>query len=368
MGCDGGTIPKRHELVKTAKRGEQKDKDMERSAKWTSCTITQQTLTTPIVLCELGRMYSKESMLEYILDRTISDACSHVSSMKQVKELKLTPNPGYSTTQSAECHDQYFDTQRSLYVCPIVGTEMNGKYRFCALWGCGCVLSERALKEVDTDTCHNCGAPFHPDDVIIINPDDDDLEVLQTNMVARRERIKAARKEKKAKKSAKQSVTTDEEEAGTSASSSSSSVGKRFIPLDIGSKKSRKSTDTEEEKEDHVFEMPTKIPKKSLDSDVTTSKKLLKKTVDSEGSKKSKSDKKVEQDGSKKSDKSDGSKKTKSDKKSRKEGEGSTSSTDANERLDPKQSSVYKKLFTSGVAGNGKDKTAHWVTYNPYHL
>ena len=57
MGCDGGTIPKRHELVKTAKKGEQKDKDMDRSAKWTSCTISQQELTTPIVMCELGRLY-----------------------------------------------------------------------------------------------------------------------------------------------------------------------------------------------------------------------------------------------------------------------------------------------------------------------
>lgn len=57
MGCDGGTIPKRHELVKTAKRPEQKDKDMDRRAKWSTCCISQQALTEPIVTCEMGKLY-----------------------------------------------------------------------------------------------------------------------------------------------------------------------------------------------------------------------------------------------------------------------------------------------------------------------
>ena len=57
MGCDGGTIPKRHELVKTAKRPEQKDKDMHRKAKWSLCSISQQQLAQPVMVCELGRLY-----------------------------------------------------------------------------------------------------------------------------------------------------------------------------------------------------------------------------------------------------------------------------------------------------------------------
>lgn len=57
MGCDGGTIPKRHELVKTAKRPEQKDKDMDRRAKWSTCCISQQALTKPIMTCEMGKLY-----------------------------------------------------------------------------------------------------------------------------------------------------------------------------------------------------------------------------------------------------------------------------------------------------------------------
>merc|ERR1712080_373741 len=199
MGCDGGTIPKRHELVKTAKKGEQKDKDMARNAKWTQCTINQQQLSPPIMVCELGRLYSKESILEYLLDPSVSDNCPHILNMRHVKELKLTPNPGYGKIP-AGCHDQYHDTHVAKYVCPVVGVEMNGKHKFCALWSCGCVLSERALKEIDCDSCHNCGTTFQEEDIIVIYSEDEDLALMEMNMNVRREKVKALRKEKKAKK------------------------------------------------------------------------------------------------------------------------------------------------------------------------
>jgi len=349
MGCDGGTIPKRHELVKTAKRGEQKDKDMDRRAKWTCCTISQQALSKPIMMCELGKLYSKESVLEYILDRNLSDSCPHITGMKNVKELKLTVNPGYSKGESG-CHDQYFDTQRAEFVCPVVGLEMNGKYKFCTLWGCGCVLSERALKEVDTDTCHNCGSKFQPDDVIIINAEDDDLVAMETNMRTRREMMKAMRKEKKAKKG-KGLV----EEAGPS----------NALPTSSVQGASMKSAGAH-----HEFEPPTKIPTKNSkldedhkqstkdhDSDKSGKKKDSKKRKESSSSSSSKGRDRMGGDGKKRKESSSKAPDKASD------GAGSSGSG-----IDPKKSSVYKKLFTSGAAKPGSDKTAHWVTYNPYHL
>ncbi|KAG7226686.1 hypothetical protein INR49_023480 [Caranx melampygus] len=41
-----------------------------------------------------------------------------------------------------------------MFICPVVGLEMNGKHRFCYLHTCGCVFSDRALKEVKTEICH----------------------------------------------------------------------------------------------------------------------------------------------------------------------------------------------------------------------
>ncbi|XP_065648333.1 replication termination factor 2 isoform X2 [Hydra vulgaris] len=205
MGCDGGTIPKRHELIKTAKRPAQKDKDMDRNAKWSSCAISQQGLLPPIMCCELGKLYSKESVLEFLLDRSISDSASHIRSLKDVKELKLTKNIGYKKPL-LELADQYHETQSSEYVCPVVGIEMNGKYKFCVLWTCGCVLSERALKEIDTLSCHSCGVKFTKDNIVIINPEETDVSTNESNMIKRRELAKLVRKEKKDSKDAKRKL------------------------------------------------------------------------------------------------------------------------------------------------------------------
>ena len=74
---------------------------------------------------------------------------------------------------------------------------MNGKYRFCVIWSCGCVLSERALKEVPTEICHKCGETFIADDVVVLNGNEKDVERLELLMEARRLKAKQAKKSKK---------------------------------------------------------------------------------------------------------------------------------------------------------------------------
>ncbi|KAG7261978.1 hypothetical protein CRUP_001211, partial [Coryphaenoides rupestris] len=95
MGCDGGTIPKRHELVKGPKKVE-----------------------------------------------------------KDIKELNLTDNPEWEGEGRTTKGDRYEDMHSAMFICPVVGLEMNGKHRFCYLQTCGCVFSDRALKEVKTEICH----------------------------------------------------------------------------------------------------------------------------------------------------------------------------------------------------------------------
>ena len=47
--------------------------------------------------------------------------------------------------------------------------------RFVFLRTCGCVFSERALKEVPSETCHKCGKPFSASDVYVINGEEEDV-------------------------------------------------------------------------------------------------------------------------------------------------------------------------------------------------
>ena len=47
---------------------EQKDKDFDRLHRWSNCALTQEPLRRPIVACQLGRMYNKQTILEFLLE------------------------------------------------------------------------------------------------------------------------------------------------------------------------------------------------------------------------------------------------------------------------------------------------------------
>uniref|UniRef100_A0A8D1D024 Replication termination factor 2 n=1 Tax=Sus scrofa TaxID=9823 RepID=A0A8D1D024_PIG len=158
MGCDGGTIPKRHELVKGPKKVEKVDKDAELVAQWNYCTLSQEILRRPIVACELGRLYNKDAVIEFLLDKSsekaLGKAASHIKSIKNVTELRLSDNPAWEGDKGSTKGDKHDDLQRARFICPVVGLEMNGRHRFCYLRCCGCVFSERALKEIKAEVCH----------------------------------------------------------------------------------------------------------------------------------------------------------------------------------------------------------------------
>lgn len=60
-------------------------------------------------------------------------------------------NPAYVATEHT---DGAVGEGSAPYICPISGIEMSGKFRFVFIWSCGCVLAERALKEVKQNICH----------------------------------------------------------------------------------------------------------------------------------------------------------------------------------------------------------------------
>lgn len=212
MGCDGGTIPKRHELVKGPKKVEKVDKNAELVAQWYYCSLSQEALKKPIVACELGRLYNKDAILEYLLDKSpdkpTAEVAVHIKSIKHVVELKLADNPAWQGEKGNTKGDKYDDLQCARFICPVVGLEMNGRHKFCVLRSCGCVFSVRAMKEVKTDVCHKCGVVFKEDDIITINGSKDEVEVLRKKMEERRQKAKMERKSKKSK--AAETVTQPE--------------------------------------------------------------------------------------------------------------------------------------------------------------
>ncbi|GFN98550.1 replication termination factor 2 domain containing 1, partial [Plakobranchus ocellatus] len=285
-----------------------KDKTSELAFKWKHCAISQEALVKPIVACELGRLYKKESVLEFLLDRSKFDIASqfdHLRGLKDIKELNLTDVPE-KRQNGAEKGDSLSDSITPDFICPVVGIEMNGKHRFCFLWSCGCVMSERAFKEIKCDTCHKCGKAVKEEDIVLLNGSEGEVDEMRQKMDQRRKLAKLAKKEKKAEKH------------------------KLKVPGEEGSSSS------------------TQLSCKDTPSECQASKPKLAKTIDRESNGAAQKEMAKGPLGS-----SNGDKKSK----------GSKTSCIQD---DPRASKTFKSLFTSSEAAKNQTKP-NWITYNPLY-
>ncbi|OBZ79493.1 Phosphatidylserine decarboxylase proenzyme 1, mitochondrial [Grifola frondosa] len=150
MGNDGGSIPDRRDLVRSKPKAEQADRANQTRARWFFCALSKRPLQEPIVSCALGKLYNKDSILEFLLDRTAfgdgEEICGHIRSLKDVKTLKLTLNASRMSAASDTATDV------AAFVCPLNFKEMNGSQPFVYLSTCGCVFSQAGLRAVSGGT------------------------------------------------------------------------------------------------------------------------------------------------------------------------------------------------------------------------
>lgn len=137
MGNDGGSIAKRSDLAKEKKKQIRPDRASCLAAKAKLCALSQEKLQSPIVACKLGFLYNKDAILTQLIKKSMPKQFRHISSLKDVKQLNL------QQTDSG-------------FICPITQQEMNGIHKFWVMWSCGCALSEKAIQEIQSDSCLNC--------------------------------------------------------------------------------------------------------------------------------------------------------------------------------------------------------------------
>jgi hypothetical protein len=187
MGGDGGTIQNRRDCLRINKdrKDDSMSRDMKRATKWLHCSLSQEPLSKPIVGCRLGRMYNKEKLIEYMLDKqgpVAPEAMSHIRSMKDVKTLNICDN-GHKPDSFKFA--SWTTTPHFPFCCPIMGLEMNGVYKFSFLWNCGCLMAERAIRQLATSECPNCNKSFSSEEVIIVHAEGEDLELMTSRNEAR---------------------------------------------------------------------------------------------------------------------------------------------------------------------------------------
>ncbi|KAJ3856376.1 DUF602-domain-containing protein [Lentinula lateritia] len=223
MGNDGGSIPDRRDLVRTKAKAEQADKANQTRARWFFCALSKRPLQDPIVSCALGKLYNKDAILEFLIDKSAygdgERICGHIRSLKDVKTLRLTPNTSVSPSTSLDL------TLRSPFVCPLNLKEMNGVQPFVYISTCGCVFSQAGLKTVvsassspkeknkssaqgeptsheqELELCPQCATKFSRlDDIIILNPLPEEEEHMREKI--EQQRLKEPTRKSKKRKNA----------------------------------------------------------------------------------------------------------------------------------------------------------------------
>lgn len=145
MGNDGGSIAKRRDLARSQKKTKRLDKAAKRTIKASICCISAEPLQKPVVACRLGKLFSKEAILEAMVGKSKKmKEFGYIKGLKDLKEVKLTET----------CPGSQFP-----FMCPITGQEMDGTHKFLFNWNCGCVVSENALAELPSADCLLCSAP-----------------------------------------------------------------------------------------------------------------------------------------------------------------------------------------------------------------
>jgi len=177
MGNDGGSIAKRRDLARDKRVKKPADRDLKRTARYNLCALTQERLAKPIVACRLGYLLNKSGVIEGLLRKDLPKHLSHISSLRDLKELKLTPNQ-----EGGEWS----------FMCPVTNQEMNGNHRFVVVWDCGCVLSEQALK-LSSNSCIFCGLPYTS--LVSLNMSDEEREAERATILAMREKRHAKKEE-----------------------------------------------------------------------------------------------------------------------------------------------------------------------------
>ena len=321
MGCDGGTIPKRSEMIKTKKKAKREKKQEQILARWFYCALSNHELRRPVMGCELGRLYNKEELITALLDKPNKpESIDHIRGLRDIRELKLTPNQSYDR-KALEKAEGYIDYQNSEFICPILGVEMNGHYSFVFLWSCGCVFSQRALKQLETDSCLVCGQPRIENDIIHLYPEGDVVDEMRRNLLERRPASK--------KLSNKRPLTSEAKVEGDGEQLLSGKIVSDYVPIG-----SSEGVETNLEKKPKL-ELPSRKKHKSL----SNYKKSVALPHKSHSTTNSILIKDVAASVSKYGKVSD----------------------------NPHASTVYKSLFTSSQK-EAPALQSPWVTYNPYRL
>ncbi|KAI9151478.1 Replication termination factor [Paramyrothecium foliicola] len=207
MGNDGGSIPKRRELVKNAARAptisELKATVLESLGHaWAHCALSGAPLDLESAVSDWrGRLYNYEAVLKGLMPSDepvdVTPASLGIKTLRDIVKLK-------------------FSRTDKKWTCPISMKEMGPSVKAVYLVPCGHVFAEVAIAEIQEKTCPECAEAFTKDNVIPILPTSEkDIQKLETRIEDLRAKGLAhtLKKDKSEKKKKRKGDDVKEEES-----------------------------------------------------------------------------------------------------------------------------------------------------------
>jgi hypothetical protein len=93
--------------------------------------LSGETLAAPVVVDEMGNLFSKEALVHALLHKTLPPQLAYISSLKHVTELKLERNASHGNGAAAQ-QGAVGPSNEAAFCCPISGAGFNGRYKFVA--------------------------------------------------------------------------------------------------------------------------------------------------------------------------------------------------------------------------------------------
>lgn len=185
--------------------------NVDRSTKWSTCSLSNQPLQVPIVADYLGSLYNREAVLEFLLSRGgafVDDLAQHrylnqqraskfgyehLKSTRDIftvhlTDLQDTQTAGLPTATDAEAPERF--------VCPVTHLHST-RYPFVAISECGHVFSDRAIKQMTDLSCATCGVSFTEANMIPINGTAEQIENLKAALPPRKHKSRGGSKRKR---------------------------------------------------------------------------------------------------------------------------------------------------------------------------
>lgn len=159
MGNDGGSIPTRRELVKEGARDltttQVKEIQTEQQEHyWTTCALSHEPLTQPVVSDALGTLYNKDAVLGHLI--TLAQENPDKQALAEKGEAFKDRLRSLRDVVEIRFQSANKDTAKSKnekWICPITNKVLGPGTKSIYLVPCGHAFAESVVKEMSGELC-----------------------------------------------------------------------------------------------------------------------------------------------------------------------------------------------------------------------